>query len=228
MKIGVMGGSFNPIHLGHLNTAHEVAQALSLERVYFTVSGIPPHKDVENLIDSHHRYRMVELAVADNPLFRPSRMELDREGPSYTIDTMRRFRETVGGELCFIAGQDAIEDIGSWRSSATLLKTFDFAVATRPGFDSNALVDVLQGVLEVKYNNLKLKPMGVSQDGLTETIKIVGASSVIRIVQVTPLDISSSRIRDRLLRGRSVKYLVPGVVEKYLDDERVFKLFNGE
>ncbi len=221
MRIGVLGGSFNPIHIGHLNTAQEVAGLLNMDRIYFTVSAQPPHKTTDSLIDGDHRYRMVELAVQDNPLFFPSRIELDREGPSYTIDTMRHFRDKFGGDIYFIVGQDAMEDVGSWKSAATLLKTFNFVVTTRPGHDSSALLDVLQSVLDIKYNNVKLKSIGKTRNGPYETIKVAGASAVIELVNVTPLDISSSMIRARVRRGDTIKYLVPAAVERYLIEEKV-------
>lgn len=220
MKIGVLGGSFNPVHIGHLNVAQEVAQLLKMDRVYFVVASKPPHKEEETLIDQSHRYKMVELVCADNPLFYPSRVELDRKGMSYTIDTMRFFKEQYGEDIYFITGQDAIEDIGSWKSAASLLKTYNFVVTTRPGYDSTALFDFLQGVLALKYVNLKLKTAGKSVDGLIESIGIAGSSSVIHLVKTPLLDVSSSDIRKRLRNGRNIKYLVPDVVELYLKDNK--------
>lgn len=133
---------------------------------------------------------------------------------------MRHFREELGSGVFFIAGQDAMEDIGSWKSAATLLKTYNFAISTRPGYDSSALIDLLQGVLAVKYVNVRFKPSRISHGGLVETTGIDGASSEIHIVNTTALDISSSLIREKLRTGRSVKYLVPEAVERYLKDNR--------
>ena len=221
MRIGILGGSFNPIHTGHLSVAQETAQLINMDRVYFVISANPPHKEKETLIEIHRRYKMVELALEDNPLFYPSREEMDREGVSYTIDTMRSFQEQFGDDVYFITGQDAIEDIGSWKSAATLLKTFHIVVATRPGYDSSALFDLLQGVLSLKYANLKLKYMGENSGGSVETVGIVGSSSAIHLVQTPLLDISSSDIRKRLKQGRSIKYLVPDVVERYLNSNEI-------
>lgn len=221
MKIGVLGGSFNPIHIGHLSVAQETAQLMKMDRVYFVVSANPPHKEKETLIDNHHRSKMVELALDDNPLFYPSREELDREGVSYTIDTMRSFKKKFGDDVYFITGQDAIEDIGSWKSAATLLKTFHIVVTTRPGHDPSALFDLLQGVLAVKYANLKLKSISKNSDGSVETVGIAGSTSAIHFVRTPLLDISSSDIRKRLKQGRSIKYLVPDVVERYLNDNEI-------
>jgi len=221
MMIGVLGGSFNPIHIGHLAVAQETAELMKLDRVYFVVSAKPPHKEKETLIESHHRYKMVQLALEDNPIFYPSANEMDRGGVSYTIDTMRSFKEQFGDDVYFITGQDAIEDIGSWKSAATLLKTFHIVVTTRPGYDSSALFDLLQSVLAVKYANLKLKFMGESRSGLVESIGVTGSSTAICFVRTPMLDISSSDIRKRLGQRRSIKYLVPGVVERYLKENEI-------
>lgn len=221
MIVGILGGSFNPIHIGHLSVAQETAQLMKMDRVYFVVSATPPHKQKETLIENHHRYKMVELALEDNPLFYPSREEMDREGISYTIDTMRSFKERFGDDIYFITGQDAIEDIGTWKSAATLLKTFHIVVTTRPGYDPSALFDLLSGVLSLKYANLKLKSTGDNIGGLVETVGVSGSSSAIHLVRTPLLDISSSDIRKRLMEGRSIKYLVPDAVERYLNDNKI-------
>lgn len=222
MRIGVLGGAFNPVHLAHLNTAQEVMYKTSLDRVYFVVAARPPHKEDETLADFEDRYRMVELATADNSAFYPSRVEMERPGPSYTIDTMRRFQERFGHDVHFITGQDAMEDIGSWKSAAALLKTCGFIVATRPGYDPAALEDVMQGVLSVRYKNIKLNVIGRAGDGSVETLRVEGAGTMIRLVRVTSLDISSTEIRRRLRAGEPVKYLVPDGVEKYLHERGLF------
>ncbi|HEB73436.1 MAG TPA: nicotinate-nucleotide adenylyltransferase [Nitrospirae bacterium] len=221
MMIGVLGGSFNPIHIGHLSVAQEAAQLMKLDRVYFVVSANPPHKEKETLIEKRHRYKMVELALADNPIFYPSANEMERGGISYTIDTMQSFKEQFGDDVYFITGQDAIEEIGSWKSAAALLKTFNIVVTTRPGYDSSALFDLLQSVLSVKYANLKLKFIGKNSSGTVESAGVTGSSSAIHFVRTPMLDISSSDIRKRLVEGRSIKYLVPGVVERYLKDNKI-------
>ncbi len=223
MKIGVFGGAFNPVHMAHLITANEVAMRLNLDRVYFVVSARPPHKAHDTLIDFHHRLRMVELATESNENFYASGLEKERPGPSYAVDTMRYFRDRFGAGVHFIAGQDAVEDIGTWRSAATLLKTCNLVVVSRPGFDTSALVDVLQSVLSLKYKNIKLETMGISEDGIVETIHVVGGLSRIHVVKVTPVDISSTQIRERLRNGNSIKYLVPEPVEMYLREEGILK-----
>jgi nicotinate-nucleotide adenylyltransferase len=223
MKIGVFGGAFNPIHMGHLAAVNEVAGKAGLARVYFVVSARPPHKENHIMADAQARYRMVELATEDNPIFRPSRVELDRPGASYTLDTLRHFHEIYGDDVYFIVGQDAMEDVGSWHSASTLLKTSNFIVVTRPGYDPSTLMEVLSGVLNTIYRNLTILPLGADENGVTNLMRVEGASFTIRMVAATPLEISSSLIRGKMARGESIKYLVPDAVERYLKSEGIYR-----
>lgn len=223
MKVGVFGGAFNPIHTGHLAAVSEVAGKAGLDRVYFVVSARPPHKEDHNMAPAQERYRMVELAVEDNPLFRASRVEIDRPGASYTMDTMRHFHELYGDDVFFIVGQDAMEDVGSWHSASALLKTTNFIVASRPGYDPSTLIDVLSGVLGAVYRNVKLLPLEVDEDGVTQLMRVEGAASTIRIAQITPLGISSSLIRRKVACGEPIKYLVPDAVARYLKAEGLYR-----
>ncbi len=221
MSVGVMGGAFNPIHIGHLNTACEVAYKMNLTKVIFVVSARPPHKDQKTLISSRHRYEMVKIACKGNHAFEASNTEIDRPGLSYTIDTMRGFTEEYGKKLYFILGQDALEDIGQWKSAATLLKTFNFICVTRPGYDSTTLMDLLLSVISLKYRNVKLNILSRTDDGEAETIGIVGSDSVIKLVKVTPLDVSSTDIRERIRNDEPLGYLVPEGVRKYIKENNI-------
>ena len=223
MKVGVFGGAFNPVHTGHLAAVSEVADKAGLDRVYFVVTARPPHKEDRNMAPAEDRYRMVELATEDNPLFRASRVEIDRPGASYTLDTMRHFREQYGDDVYFIVGQDAMEDVGSWHSASTLLKTSNFIVVSRPGYDPSTLMEVLSGVLNAVYKNVRLLPMDADEDGLTRLMRVEGAVSTIRFTQITPLGISSSLIRRKVALGEPIKYLVPEAVERYLKSEGLYR-----
>lgn len=223
MKIGVFGGAFNPIHTGHLAAVSEVAAREGIDRVYFVVSARPPHKEDHLMADAETRYRMVELATEGSPIFRASRVEIDRPGASYTVDTMRHFREMYGDEVYFIVGQDAMEDVGSWHSASTLLKTSNFIVVTRPGYDPSTLMEVLSGVLNTLYKNIRIIPLGVDEDGAANLMRVEGTASTIRIVEITPLGISSSLIRAKMARGEPIKYLVPDAVERYLESEGIYR-----
>lgn len=228
MKVGVFGGAFNPIHVGHLAAVSEVADRAGLERVYFVVSARPPHKGDHLMADAESRYGMVELATEDNPIFRASRVEIGRPGASYTVDTMRHFRERYGDDVYFILGQDAMEDVGSWHSASTLLKTTNFIVVTRPGYDPSALMDVLNGVLGAVYKNIRIIELDVDMDGVTRLMRVEGTASTIRLMEITPLGISSSLIRARMLRGEPVKYLVPDAVERYLKLNGIYRSLPGK
>lgn len=223
MKVGVFGGAFNPIHIGHLAAASEIAGKAGLERVYFVVSARPPHKEDHNLAGAEERYRMVELATGDNPLFRASRVEIDRPGASYTIDTMRHFHEMYGADVFFMVGQDAMEDVGGWHSAPALLKTSNFIVASRPGYDPSTLMEVLSGVLGAVYRNIKLIPVEIGEGGVTTLMRVDGAASTIRIEQITPMAVSSSLIRHKVACGEPIKYLVPDAVERYLRSEGLYR-----
>ena len=143
----MFGGAFNPIHLGHLRAAEEIAEALELERVHFVVSAAPPHKDTRGLIAPEDRLAMVTLACAGNPRFAPSRVELERRGPSYTIDTLRHFAASHGrSNIFFITGQDAFEEIGVWKEARAMVMEYNFAVAARPGGQWERVAETLRAI----------------------------------------------------------------------------------
>ena len=193
LKKGIMGGTFDPIHYGHLVTAEEVRDYFGLEEVVFVPSARPPHKIGQKVSDPEHRYLMVVLATVTNPYFQVSRVEIERPGPSYSIDTVRYFKNLWGEdtEVFFITGADAFSQISSWNNPEELLKLCTFVAASRPGYR-------LLGV-ENKYQ------------GRVSTI------------EVSALAISSSEIRWRVKRGESIKYLVPEAVENYIYKNELYR-----
>lgn len=198
--IGIMGGTFDPIHYGHLRAAEEVRQGFGLERVIFVPSGRPPHKPAEEVTAPEHRYVMTLLATADNPYFEVSRMEIDREGPSYTLDSLREFRRIYSPEtaLYFITGLDAVLSITSWNGYMELFDLADFIAVTRPGYSVQALSAL--GVYLGEDRFAKIHPF-----------------------PVTLLAISSRDIRKRVREGKSTKYLVPDPVMKYIEKEGLYR-----
>ncbi|MBC7346085.1 MAG: nicotinate-nucleotide adenylyltransferase [Clostridia bacterium] len=188
-----MGGTFDPIHYGHLVAAEAARTEFDLEVVVFVPSGHPPHKKDSRLTPARHRYLMTVLAVATNPWFEVSRVEIEREGYSYTIDTVKAFRERYGPatELYFITGADAILEILTWHRVNELLTMCRFIAATRPGYHLDGLGQVLQ----------KLPPEGRGR---------------IHLLEVPALAISSTDVRERVRCGRSIKYLLPEAVEHYI------------
>ncbi|MGB9867808.1 MAG: nicotinate-nucleotide adenylyltransferase [Bacillota bacterium] len=199
--IGVMGGTFDPIHLGHLVAAEQVIEGFGLDRVIFVPAGIPPHKQGRQVTDAEHRYNMVLLATLDHPRFEASRAEIDRSGVSYTAETILEFREALGPEarLYFITGADAIKDVDSWYRVDDLFRACEFIAVTRPGYDLARLQE-----LEVRLGPEKFRK--------------------IHPYSVSGVAISSSEIRERLLRGKSVKYLVPDRVLQYI---RKYQLYGS-
>ncbi|HHT78570.1 MAG TPA: nicotinate-nucleotide adenylyltransferase [Actinobacteria bacterium] len=197
MKIGIMGGTFNPIHHGHLVTAAEALNQFSLEKVIFIPSGDPPHKDYHEEEIAEHRYLMTVIATSSNSNFLVSRTEIDRKGKSYTIDTLKELKKTYGesAEFFFITGADAILEILTWKKTKEIINLCYMIAATRPG-----------------YNLLKLEELKKDLHGITGN----NVDSRILVMEVPALAISSTDIRERVRGGRPIDYLVPEGVSKYI------------
>jgi nicotinate-nucleotide adenylyltransferase len=189
-----MGGTFDPIHYGHLVTAEEARVQFELSEVLFVPNHYPPHKDLDGVSASEHRYHMTLLATATNPHFAVSRLEVDRPGPSYSIDTIRELRRVYQADaLFYITGADAILQVvrGAWEGSAELLMLCQFIAASRPGFP----IDVDD-----------LRRFNVTGQQLSN----------IHVIEIPALAISSTDIRLRVTAGRPIRYLVPEPVETYI------------
>ncbi len=191
-RVGVMGGTFDPIHFGHLLAAEEVRIELELDKVLFIPSGRPPHKTGKTITEGLHRYVMAALATAGNPDFFVSSIELDRPGLSYTVDTVSALKSQLGEstEIVFITGADVIAEILSWKDTSGLLSICDLVAVTRPGY-------TMSGIERVKEH---LGPL----------------SARVHVLPVKGLAISSSDIRERVRTGKPIKYLVPAPVEEYI------------
>lgn len=185
-----MGGTFDPIHLGHLVVAEEARTRFELERVIFVPNRQPPHKKDYAVTDPEHRYAMCLLATASNPYFEVSREEIERPGPSYTIDTIRAFRARLGRnvELYFITGADAVLEIMTWREPQAILAEARVVAVHRPGFDLERLTAVMEK----------------------------GQAAKILTMPMPGLEISSTDLRRRVAEGRSIRYLTPDAVANYI------------
>jgi len=197
-KIGIMGGTFDPIHTGHLVIAEAVRIEYNLEKVLFIPAANPPHKQHSQIEPSIHRYIMTVMATYSNPHFYVSPIELERSGLSYTIDTVRALIEQYGDktEFYFITGADAIQDLPTWRHIDQLLDLCHFIAAARPGSICS---------LDHIINNLGVK----------------GRQRIHRLPN-PELEISSTDIRERVGLGRSIKYIVPESVESYILKEGLY------
>lgn len=201
-RTGVYGGTFNPIHLGHLRAAEEVLEQLGLTRMLFVPSARPPHKSPGDdvIAPPEERLSWVESAIASNPRFEVDAIELERQGPSYLIDTLRELGERLAPELpVFTLGCDAFQEMDTWREPNTLLSLAHFAVTTRPPLQTGSLQEWLPAGLAANFD--------VAEDGLSARHRDAG--TWIRLLPITALDVSASEIRRRLRVGGSVRYLLP-------------------
>ncbi len=200
-SIALYGGSFNPIHHGHLIVARRAAEMLKLDRVIFLPSGNPPHKDSSALLEASHRAEMVKLAIAGEPVFAFSDHDLHKSGPSYTVETVTHFADTLGPDLdlYWIIGGDSLADLASWYQVSDLVDGCRIVTAARPGWDVSAL-DALQSTL--------------SPDQIARLRSDILA---------TPrIEISATDIRRRISGGLSVRYLVPDAVLRYIAEHRLY------
>ncbi|HET7351815.1 MAG TPA: nicotinate-nucleotide adenylyltransferase [Marmoricola sp.] len=192
-RVGVMGGTFDPIHHGHLVAASEVQAWFELDEVVFVPTGEPWQKSTRRVSPAEHRYLMTVIATASNPRFKVSRVDIDRGGPTYTIDTLRDLDAAMPDtELFFITGADALADIFSWREAAELFELAQFVGCTRPGY-------------EMGHSTLE----GIPTDRVT-------------ILEIPALTISSTDCRERTGRGEPVWYLVPDGVVQYIAKHQLY------
>ena len=205
-RVGIFGGTFDPIHQGHLRAAEEVREAFDLERVILVPAALPPHKEGQGRsprAPAALRLAWVERAIANNPALCVDPLELEREGPSYTIDTLHSLQPRIGPEApVFVIGYDAFSLLGSWHRPAEVLASAHFAVVTRPPAAIGSLADCLPEALRADFD--------FAPDGRSANHRRV--SSWIRMLEIPGLDVSSSEIRRRLQEGRSVRYLLPEAV----------------
>ena len=191
-RLGIMGGTFDPIHYGHLVAAEMARSKFKLSKVLFIPSGTPPHKDRNDISAAGLRFEMIELAIQDNPAFDISDLELERKGPSYTVDTLRVLRRTwPDHELYFITGSDVLREIFSWREAEEILKMTEFIGAARPGFDASDFL------LQVQQEH----PENIAR---------------IHYLEVPALAISSTDIRARVRRDQPIRYLLPEAVRHFI------------
>ena len=211
MKIGVFGGTFNPIHYGHLRAAEETREILGLDKVLFIPSGNPPLKS-EDLADALKRYKMVRLAVVRNRSFDVLDIECVKSEKSYTVETLEvLLRQYHDAELYFMLGIDAFLDIPNWWRPEQLVSMVNFAVVSRPGREFGE-------VLSSPY--AKTKDLAGS-GGESLTLELLSGRKA-ELVKITPLDISSSDIRRRMRAGRSIKYLLPEEVESFIISNKLY------
>jgi nicotinate-nucleotide adenylyltransferase len=210
MAIGVFGGTFNPVHTGHLRVAEEIREDFRLEEVYFIPSHVPPHKDAGIAGPPGERMRMLRAAVRGNAFFKVSDLEIKRGGISYTLDTLKKLERRFD-EIFFIIGADAFKQIDTWYHYEELFYHTGFIVMTRPASQG----DDIQGMLpEAVRRKLTV---------LQEDVCRHESGKKIYLCPVTKIDISSTKIRNLLKDNRSIRYLVPPAVEKIIIERGLYR-----
>ena len=214
MRVGLFGGTFNPVHWGHLRAAEEIREGFNLERVVFIPTNISPHKASRELIAAHYRLHMLEQAVNSNPYFCASDLELQRCGESYSVETISYFRQNYQDALMpfFIVGVDAFLEINTWKNFRELFSLCNFIVMTRPGYEVRTAEEFIPNEI---MQDFTYKP--------DEKRFIHSSQFSTYITEITALDISSQAIRTHIKNGRSVKYLVPEVVETYIGEHNFYR-----
>lgn len=201
-RVGLMGGTFDPVHYGHLVVAEEVYSVLDLAEMLFVPAGQPPHKPNRVVTGAQHRLAMLELAIVGNPHFSISRVDLDRPGPSYTVETLRLLREQWGEltALYFVIGWDSLEDLLTWYDPAGILQQLSYLVAVRrPGYNER---DGYRDSLEARLPGIKQRLL---------------------VVPAPQFDISSTDLRQRAAEKRPIKYQVPESVEQYIKQYKLYQ-----
>ncbi|MBU5455937.1 nicotinate-nucleotide adenylyltransferase [Caproiciproducens sp. MSJ-32] len=196
-KIGIIGGTFNPIHLAHLYIAYEAKSQLKLDKVIFMPAGSPPHKKNEDILGASLRYEMVKRAIKGFEDFEVSDYEILKEGYSYTYETLEYFK-SEDNELYFITGADCLLDIEKWRNPGKIFELSNFVVFNRAGYDYKKLIEQ-KNKINIKFN------------------------TNIRFLDIINLEISSSMIRERIKEGKRVDFFLPKVVLDFIIENRIYK-----
>lgn len=203
-SLGIMGGTFDPIHVGHLSIAEEARETLNLDRVLFVPAGRPPHKRRGAVTEVHHRVAMVDLAIIDNPTFALSLIEVDREGPSFTADTVEALASGQGSgvvpgetELTLILSAETLADLPTWREPERIFDAARVAVVPREGYPA--------------------------PDPAWVATAFPGREGRVAYLDGPMLGVSSTAIRERVARGRSIRYLVPSAVEAYILNHQLYR-----
>ena len=211
MRIAVHGGTFDPIHYGHLRAAEEVSEGIGLDKVLFMPAFQPPHKPEEKITQAQARLEMIRLAIKDNPRFEASDIEMKRGGRSYTVDTVRELKKE-GLSLYLIVGNDSFNEITTWCEYEEIIGLAGLIVVPRPGYPVKKVAEVLPVELARKF----------WYDSATDSYQNSWGTSVVYF-KTTLMDISSSEIREMVRRGLSVRYLMPTSVIDYIAKEGLYR-----
>lgn len=211
MKLGLLGGTFNPVHLGHLRIAEAAREAAGLAEVLFIPAADPPHKPLAGEVAFELRYAMVQRAIADHPAFAVTDIEARRQGKSYTVETLTALRaDRSKDELYFIVGSDSFLEIGLWHRYAEIFSLASLVVVSRPG-----------SLVTHPLQQLPVDVRGVFYQESTDCLRHVSGTTI-RFVEDCRLEISSSHLRDLVAEGRSLRYLMPHDVSTYIAQKGLY------
>jgi len=198
-RIGLLGGTFDPVHFGHLILAETARDTLRLDKVYFVPAADPPHKQGSIIASAEHRLTMLQMAIADNDAFAISLIDIEREGPNYTADMLEIARQKLlspGDDLWFLMGLDSVIDFPNWHEPERIRQLARLAAATRPGYD-------------IDWTPLEKALPGISHE--------------VTLLPMPGVDIASNNIRRRILHGSSIRYLVPENVRNYIAETKLYR-----
>ncbi|HET6675690.1 MAG TPA: nicotinate-nucleotide adenylyltransferase [Nitrospiraceae bacterium] len=219
MRLGLLGGTFNPVHNCHLKVAAQTRDALALDRILFIPAGDPPHKAPDSLAPARHREAMVRLAIEEEPSFGLSDMEVRRPGRSYSIDTVRALRAELGPtpHLFFIIGLDAFLDLPSWKEAEALLRACHFVVVSRPRTRFEQLLSM------PLFRHADRGKIHALDSGLAHRLSVpIPDGSELTLLRLPPCDISASEIRQSVRQGRSLANVLPLSVESYIIQQGLY------
>ncbi|OGP58454.1 MAG: nicotinate (nicotinamide) nucleotide adenylyltransferase [Deltaproteobacteria bacterium RBG_13_61_14] len=243
MKIGIYGGTFNPIHLGHLRTAEEIRQRFGLREIIFVPSAQPPHKVSPDIVDGSHRLKMVALAITGNPAFSVSDLEVRRGGKSYSLETLRELKPLhPESDLAFILGLDAFLEINTWHQWEQLFAEAEFIVTSRPGTPRVAPTKAIPEAVRKEFRHAKgagalggagarsaelpsaraLRAEGTAES-LTRATFVHTSGKTLTFTEVTGLDISSKKLRQMVRDSVSPRYLIPRRVGEYIAEHQLYQ-----
>ena len=212
-RLGILGGTFDPIHYGHLRLAEEVGESLNLEHIYLIPAALPPHKGPKSVSPFPHRFEMTRIASAESPRLKVLDLEARREGFSYSIETLRTFHALFQPDLDlhFVLGMDAFLEIETWKEFRDLFNYAHFVVIQRPGFPS----DILESFLPT---------LGVNFEKGVEGNRFRSPSGYeVMCMEATLMDISSTKIREKIAAGKSIRFLVPEAVRSYILNNHLYR-----
>lgn len=217
MKLGVYGGTFDPIHNGHLHVAERLSTRFTFDRLLLIPAGVPPHKRNRSITDAYHRYAMTALATEGRPGWVPSTLEIEDDAPDYTVDTVARLHRLFpqSEPLYFIMGADSFDDLPSWREYLRLIESCHIIVTARPGYDlddSHLPEHVRRRIVDLRDDDISA--------GVTRTSEY---HTSIFLTDDAFIDISSTAVRDRARAGHPLDGVVPAAVGEYISKQELYK-----